>query len=154
MDNKIIFLNRDGVINFDPIGDYIKTPDEPAPKILIIDDDDDIRAMMKRSLSSMKVEVLEADDGQQGITTMARTKDLKLVITDIKMPNMDGLTLIEKAKEMPQFRDVPFIVVTGFASNENLERAKKLDLADWITKPFDVERLVGAVGRALNPSPG
>ena len=114
-------------------------------RILIIDDEQQIRSMLRLMLERDGYEVVEASDGIEGISAY-RQKPADLIITDLIMPNKDGIgMIIELQKEFP---DVKIIAMSGGGLNKPdgyLKGAKKLGAACTLTKPIDREKLVRAV---------
>jgi two-component system chemotaxis response regulator CheY len=122
----------------DPVVEVSPPKKTGGHKILIIDDDEGVRRSIVRCLSTMNVEILEAGDGKEGVALLAKSSDVVLLITDVVMPNLDGLKLIEQLR-----------IVSGHASPAKLQKAKELNIEGWINKPFNADRLVAAVGQVL-----
>ncbi len=118
-------------------------------RILLVDDEEPIRAFLKRGLELDGHSVTTAIDGGDGLDRLSQEPGaFDLLITDIRMPMMDGIALALAAKR--DFPDLTIILMTGFADQR--ERAKGLDaaVADVLTKPFSLGDLRSAVSRALN----
>ncbi len=120
-----------------------------AHKILVIDDDDEVRRSIVRCLHSMSVEIFEASNGKEGIALLAKEPEIKMLITDIVMPELDGMKLISILRNTEAFADISIIVLTGHATPQKLQQAKALGVSDWISKPFDSDRIIHAVGKTL-----
>jgi len=114
-------------------------------KVLFIDDEEGIRKVMAISLADAGYEVLTAADGESGLR-VCREQSPQIVITDIRMPGMDGLEVLRCIKESDADREV--IVVTAFGEMETAIRALQLDASDFITKPIQDEALAVALKRA------
>ena len=118
-------------------------------RILIIDDEQQIRSMLRLMLEREGYEVVEAPDGIEGISAY-RQKPADLIITDLIMPNKDGIgMIIELQKEFP---DVKIIAMSGGGLNKPdgyLKGAKKLGAACTLTKPIDREKLLRAVKNVI-----
>ena len=118
-------------------------------RILIIDDEQQIRSMLRLMLERDGYEVVEASDGIEGISAY-RQKPADLIITDLIMPNKDGIgMIIELQKEFP---DVKIIAMSGGGLNKPdgyLKGAKKLGAACTLTKPIDREKLLRAVKNVI-----
>jgi YesN/AraC family two-component response regulator len=122
-------------------------------RILIIDDEPQIRSMLKLMLERGGYEVIEAPDGVEGIK-IYRQNPADLIITDLIMPNKDGIGMIIDLKK--EFPDVKIIAMSGGGLNKPdgyLKGAKKLGAACTLTKPIDREEMLAAVRDTLNDSP-
>jgi two-component system nitrogen regulation response regulator NtrX len=118
-------------------------------KILVIDDEKTIRDAMRDILEYEGYEVDEAKDGQQGLD-MVTSKGYDLALCDIKMPKLDGLELLNKAKEAGVLTQ--FVMVSAFGNVENAVEATKRGAFDFITKPPDLNRLLVTVRNAIEKS--
>ena len=114
-------------------------------KIVLIDDEEDIRDVMTVALSDAGYDVLTAADGVTGLQRCEAFSP-QIVITDIRMPGLDGLQVLESLKK--QFPDIEVIVATAFGEMELAIRALQLDASDFITKPINDEALHLALKRA------
>lgn len=115
--------------------------------ILIIDDEKAIRKTLSEILSYEGYKIDEAADGEEGITKF-RTTTYDVVLCDIKMPKMDGLEFLEKAREINN--DVPVIVISGHGNIETAVEAVKKGAFDYISKPPDLNRLLITLRNALD----
>ncbi|HDT14828.1 MAG TPA: sigma-54-dependent Fis family transcriptional regulator [Firmicutes bacterium] len=114
--------------------------------ILVVDDEPNIRKVLKGLLNKNGYTgVIEAEDGKQALE-MADENNVELVISDINMPNMNGLELFEKVKD----RDFPFIILTAYGTVETAVNAVKNGVYDFISKPFDEAELINTVKKALS----
>jgi len=114
-------------------------------RVLVIDDDEGIRKVMAIDLSDAGYAVLTAADGESGIE-LVKKESCQIIITDIRMPGVDGIEVVRKIKEDEPDREV--IVVTGFGDMEMAIRALQLDASDFITKPINHDALEVALKRA------
>jgi len=114
-------------------------------KVLIIDDDDAIRRILSLSLTDAGYQVRTAPTGNEGLAVLAQ-EQCDLVITDIRMPGMDGLEVVRRIKELRP--DTEVIVVTGYGDMQQAVRALQLDASDFITKPISDAALEVALKRA------
>lgn len=115
-------------------------------RVLVIDDDEEIRTLVRHMLVSVGHQVEEAPDGMDGLRAFAKRR-ADLVITDISMPGMDGHEVILNFRT-----EVPVIAISGggpLPRDELLVKAAALGAAEVIVKPFEYRQLVGAVTRAL-----
>jgi two-component system, chemotaxis family, chemotaxis protein CheY len=118
-------------------------------KILVIDDSPSIRQQIAQALVPAGYVVVEAADGVDAIETLARTGDVWLVISDINMPRMNGLDLLERLKGDDRHRDLPVVMLTSEGQPAMIDRARKAGASGWIVKPFKPELLLAAVRRLL-----
>ena len=115
--------------------------------VLTIDDSKAVRDMIRFTLEPEGYTVEEADHGQSGLDVLRRTRP-RLVITDLNMPVMDGLTFITHARMDPAGAGVPIIMLTTETAPDMKARGKAAGATGWIDKPFDADKLV-AVARKL-----
>jgi putative nucleotidyltransferase with HDIG domain len=118
-------------------------------KILIVDDEDAIRDLCSHILSSEGYHVIAASDGVGALEEVGRN-DLDLLITDIKMPGMDGLELFERVKQLNQ--DIVTVFITGHGTLETAIESLMRGVDGYVLKPFTQEELLGAVNRAITRS--
>jgi len=114
-----------------------------SKKILIVDDSRTIRQQVSFTLTKGGYNVIEAEDGLQGIEMLKSHGDTAMVISDVNMPNMNGLEMVEKIKA--DGMTVPVIMLTTEGAADLIERAKKAGAKGWLVKPFKPEQLVAAV---------
>jgi two-component system cell cycle response regulator len=119
---------------------------EPLYRILVVDDDESVCLVLKRVLQGAGHDVGVARNGQEAIDTL-RSQSFDLIITDLKMPGIDGLEVLEKAKELDPLSEV--IVITGYASVDSAVEVMRLGAYDYITKPFNLDRIRILADRAL-----
>ncbi len=117
------------------------------PDILIVDDELSMREFLKILLEKEGYNAETAPDASTAIDKL-KEHTFELVISDVKMPGVGGLTLLEKIKELNG--NIPVIMITAFASPENAVRAMKNGAFDYITKPFNVEEIVDIVKKAIS----
>ena len=114
-------------------------------KILVIDDEESIRRLLKVSLTHKGYEVVLAEDGEKGVKAFQQTSP-PIVLTDVKMPGMDGIEVLKEIKRLDP--DTQVIVITGHGDMEAAIQALKLDASDFINKPVTDEALSVALKRA------
>ncbi len=120
-------------------------------RVLVIDDDEEIRTLVKRMLVGEGHQVEEALDGAEGLRLFGK-RPPDLVVTDINMPGLDGHEVITAIRV--RHAEVPIIAVSGgsaIAKDELLVKAFALGAVEVIMKPFEFQQLIGAVERALKP---
>ena len=115
-------------------------------KILVVDDEDIVRTSCSRTLSPEGYEVRLAKNGAEGLK-MASEERFDLVLTDLKMPDMDGIEVLRIIKE--QWPETAVIIVTGYQTVDTAVKAIKLGAYDYIEKPFTPDALITAVREAL-----
>ena len=115
-------------------------------KILIVDDEPGIQAMIKALLTMAGHESVTAEDGLKALELITNNT-FDLIITDLRMPRMDGLSLIRKVAALGT--SIPVILVTGYTSPETASEAIKLGVCGYLAKPFKIDELLSTVGSAL-----
>jgi len=115
------------------------------PKTVItVDDSMSIRETVKMILVSAGYQVLTAEDGVKGLQVCQQQK-ADLILSDLNMPNMDGITLIGKLRALPQYRFTPILMLTTESQEEKKVAGKKAGATGWIVKPFDPARILAVV---------
>ncbi|GAB4314984.1 MAG: hypothetical protein Kow0074_02330 [Candidatus Zixiibacteriota bacterium] len=121
--------------------------DTVAKAVLVVDDDPKIRTLLTESLASIGYDTSSAADGHEALDVI-RSQPIDCVITDIKMPELDGLTLLHRIKaEQPE---VPVIMITGFAFQQHRDRAMAAGAAGFLTKPFRLEKIEEVIERVMS----
>jgi excisionase family DNA binding protein len=116
------------------------------PRILVVDDEEPVRELLAKTLTVADYDVDTAPDGPAAIERM-RAADYNLLITDLKMPGMDGLSVIREARRLRQ--DLPVVIITGYSTEASAIEAINLGVAGYLTKPFRLPRILAATARAL-----
>ena len=116
--------------------------------ILTVDDSPSIRVALKIALTNAGYSVAEAVNGAEGIEK-AKASAFDLIITDLNMPVMDGLTMIEEMRRMPDQMGVPIVFLTTESDEGFKARAKAAGAPGWLTKPFDPDQLVRVAKKVL-----
>jgi two-component system, chemotaxis family, chemotaxis protein CheY len=122
-----------------------------ALNILIVDDSTAIRKILLRVLRQTELaigQVFEARDGLEALE-IVKTQPLNLVLSDINMPNMDGLSFLAELKSADQWRNLPVVMITTEGSEEKVSQAIKLGSAAYIRKPFTAEQIQEKIGALL-----
>jgi two-component system chemotaxis response regulator CheY len=115
--------------------------------ILTVDDSRTMREMLKRALTEGGYNVVQAEDGVHGLEVLQGMELPDVIITDVNMPRMDGLTFIEEVRSDGTFRAIPILVLSTESDIEKKTRARKAGATGWIVKPFDPVKLVDAIRR-------
>ena len=119
---------------------------EGRSRVLVVDDESSIRELLQKTLALAEYDIDTAPDGRAGLERL-RLGHYDLLIADLKMPGMDGLTLIREAKRLRA--DLPVIIITGFSTESSAIEAVNLGVAGYLTKPFRVPQVLAAAARAL-----
>jgi CheY-like chemotaxis protein len=132
---------------------FASAPDPQDPlygaKILIVDDDVRNVFALTSVFERCGAEVLYAENGREGIEALDRNEDVRLVLMDIMMPELDGYATTEAIRNMPQFADLPIITVTAKAMKGDREKAIASGATDYITKPVDTGHLLAVMRNCL-----
>jgi len=115
-------------------------------RVLVVDDEENIREVLSNYLESMNYEVHTAEDGQDALDKY-RKGDFDLIISDLLMPNIDGLELLKRIRNID--KEVIFLMITGYPSIETAVDAIKKGAYDYITKPFHMEDVKLRIERAF-----
>jgi CheY-like chemotaxis protein len=122
-------------------------------KVLITDDSSTIRMMLKGLLKQLQItDVVEAPDGKDALAKVAQTNP-DLMLLDIHMPNMDGLSCLAELKQRPEAAHIPVIIISSDTVPDQLEKARTLGAHAFIKKPFRLEGLREAIAAAFPAFP-
>lgn len=116
--------------------------------ILTVDDSASIRLTTRLALTGAGYTVTEAVDGSDGLNKM-RSTNFDLIVTDLNMPNMDGLTMIRSLRKLPAYMGTPVIFLTTESDGELKQQAKDAGATGWLTKPFEPDMLVKITKKVL-----
>lgn len=116
--------------------------------ILAVDDSASMRGMIAFTLKTAGYQVLEAADGQAALATLA-TQPVHFVITDLNMPQVDGISLIRQIRAQPQYKYVPIVMLTTESQEEKKQAARAAGASGWITKPFRSDQIVAVAKKFL-----
>jgi two-component system, chemotaxis family, chemotaxis protein CheY len=116
--------------------------------LLIVDDSTVMRMTVGSILKEAGYAVVEAENGQVALDK-AMQSQVDLIVCDVNMPVMDGLTFVKLIKETPQYRFVPIIMLTTVTGQSDMEAGKAAGVKAWMVKPFDKDKLLGAVAKLL-----
>ncbi|PIE42952.1 MAG: response regulator [Gammaproteobacteria bacterium] len=117
-------------------------------KILAVDDSASMRQMVSFTLQGAGYEVHEAADGQQALDK-AKAQQFDLVLSDINMPVMDGISLIENLRSLASYKFTPILMLTTESAGDKKMAGKKAGATGWIVKPFNPDQLVATIEKVL-----
>jgi two-component system chemotaxis response regulator CheY len=121
-----------------------------AKKIMIVDDSASIRKVVRLTLESKGFDVIDATDGVDALKKLNGVK-IHLLITDVNMPNMDGITLVQEAKKLPAYKFTPMMMLTTEAGDEKKMQGRAAGAKAWLVKPFQPPVLLNAVSKLILP---
>lgn len=115
--------------------------------ILTVDDSSSVRQMVRFTLSDAGYNVVEAVDGRDALAKL--TGSVNLVITDLNMPNLDGIGLIRGIRANPAFRGVPILMLTTESQESRKQEGKAAGATGWIVKPFSKQQMLAVVKKVI-----
>lgn len=118
-------------------------------KILVVEDNEMNRDMLTRRLKRRGFQIIEAIDGKEGLETACKEMP-DLILMDMRLPVMDGWTVVEKLKQSPETRSIPIIGLSADAMDRDRERALKVGCDAYDTKPVDLSRLLKIMNKYLD----
>ena len=119
-----------------------------AKTILVVDDSASMRQVVSMALKQAGHEVIEACDGKDALTKLAGQR-VHLVISDVNMPNMDGISLIRALRGLPDYKFTPMLMLTTESGPEKKAEGKAAGATGWIVKPFKPEQLIAVIKKVL-----
>jgi two-component system chemotaxis response regulator CheY len=119
--------------------------------ILAVDDSASARVMIRGTLRGTGYQLIEAADGDEALVC-ARDHVVDLVLVDLYMPRMDGITLIQQLRGLPSYNLTPILMLTTESSHERKQQAKQAGATGWIVKPFAPTQLLEAIERVFKPA--
>ena len=117
-------------------------------RALVVDDSTSIRQMVAFTLKEAGFDVLEGENGQNALDNVSG-QSVNLVVTDLNMPVMDGLTLIRQLRAKPEFKFTPILMLTTESQDSKKQEGKAARATGWIVKPFDPEKLLQVVNKVV-----
>ncbi|MDH5444919.1 MAG: response regulator [Gammaproteobacteria bacterium] len=118
--------------------------------ILIVDDSDSLREVVGIALKNAGYEVIEGADGQEGLNQLDGKK-VHLIISDVNMPNMNGIEMVTKIKEMDAYKFTPIIMLTTESGDDMKDQGRSAGVKAWMVKPFKPEQMLDAVSKLIMP---
>jgi two-component system, chemotaxis family, chemotaxis protein CheY len=120
-----------------------------AKTILIVDDSSSLRTVVKLSLQRAGYEVLEAGDGVEGLAQLEKAAKVHLIVSDVNMPNMDGITFVTQLKQHPRHKFTPVVMLTTEGQDSKKQEGRAAGAKAWIVKPFNPPQLLDAVSKLI-----
>ena len=118
--------------------------------IMIVDDSASLRQVVSIALKGAGYDVIEACDGKDALTKLDGRK-LHLIVSDVNMPNMDGITFVKAAKQLPAYKFTPVIMLTTEASESRKLEGQAAGAKAWVVKPFQPAQMLTAVSKLVLP---
>jgi two-component system chemotaxis response regulator CheY len=122
-----------------------------AKTILIVDDSSSLRTVVKIALVRAGYDVLEAGDGKEALAKLETVPKVHLIVSDVNMPNMDGITFVTQLKQHPRHKFTPVVMLTTEGQDEKKQQGKAAGAKAWIVKPFNPPQLLDAVSKLILP---
>jgi two-component system, chemotaxis family, chemotaxis protein CheY len=121
----------------------------PANRVILaVDDSASMRQMVRFTLESAGYKVIQAVDGVDALD-FAKGSTVDLVLTDVNMPRMDGITLVRELRGLSTYKFTPMLVLTTESGQETKQRGRQAGATGWIVKPFNPEQLLSTIARVL-----
>ena len=117
---------------------------------MIVDDSASIRQVVGIALKRAGYDVIDACDGKDALSKLTGQK-VHLIITDVNMPNMDGITFVTEAKKLAQYKFTPMMMLTTESADDKKQAGKAAGAKAWLTKPFQPPTLMAAVSKLVLP---
>ncbi len=117
-------------------------------RILTVDDSASVRQMVSFTLRKAAYEVVEAVDGKDGLGKVSSGK-FDLIITDLNMPNMDGIEMMAAIRKLPGYSFTPMLMLTTESQAERKDAGRKAGATGWIVKPFDADKLIAVMQKLV-----
>lgn len=116
--------------------------------ILLVDDSTSMREMVSFTLREAGHKINEAEDGVEALE-FAKSQGVDLVITDVNMPNMDGITLTAELRNLDAYKFIPILILTTETGTDKKQQGRVAGATGWIEKPFDPDNLLSTVNKVL-----
>jgi two-component system chemotaxis response regulator CheY len=116
--------------------------------VLVVDDSTSMRQMVSFTMKEAGFDVIEGSNGQEAISRV-QGKSVNLVITDLNMPVMDGMSMIRQLRAKPEFKFTPILMLTTESQQEKKQEGKAAGATGWIVKPFNPEQLLQVVAKVV-----
>jgi two-component system chemotaxis response regulator CheY len=121
-----------------------------AKTILVVDDSASVRQVVGIALRGAGYEVIEGSDGRDALARLNGQK-VHLIISDVNMPNLDGIAFLKEVKKLPNYRFTPVVMLTTESQEEKKRQGQEAGAKAWVVKPFKPEALLGVVQKLVLP---
>ena len=121
-----------------------------AKTIMIVDDSASLRQVVSITLKSAGYDVLTACDGKDALGKLSGQK-INLVISDVNMPNLDGIGFVSQMKAMPSYKFTPVIMLTTESGTDKKQAGQAAGVKAWMVKPFQPQQMLDAVSKLIQP---
>jgi two-component system, chemotaxis family, chemotaxis protein CheY len=121
-----------------------------AKTILIVDDSASVRQVVSIALKGAGYDVITGVDGKDALTKLTGQR-VHLIISDVNMPNMDGITFVSEVKKLPAYKFTPIIMLTTESQEDKKKQAQAAGAKAWVTKPFQPPQMLAAVEKLIAP---
>jgi two-component system, chemotaxis family, chemotaxis protein CheY len=121
-----------------------------AKTIMIVDDSASVRQVVGIALKRAGYDVIEAADGEQALSRLTGQK-ISLIISDVNMPKMDGISFARAARQLPAYRFTPIVMLTTEVNESKKQAGKEAGAKAWMVKPFQPEQMLAAVNKLVGP---
>ncbi|HUW26954.1 MAG TPA: response regulator [Gallionella sp.] len=121
-----------------------------AKTILVVDDSASLRQVVGIALKGAGYDVIDACDGKDALTKLNGQK-IHLIISDVNMPNMDGITFVTEAKKLPNYKFTPIIMLTTESGENKKSAGQSAGAKAWVVKPFQPAQMLAAVSKLIMP---
>ncbi|MGZ4960709.1 MAG: response regulator [Methylomonas sp.] len=118
--------------------------------VMVVDDSASIRQVVSITLKGAGYEVIEACDGKDGLSKLSGNK-VNLIISDVNMPNMDGITFVKELKQLPAYKFTPIIMLTTESQEAKKQEGQAAGAKAWVVKPFQPQQMLMAVAKLMMP---
>ncbi|AHV36276.1 TPA: response regulator [Aeromonas dhakensis] len=118
--------------------------------VLIVDDSATIRQVVGMTLKGAGYEVMEASDGKDALKKLDGKK-INLIISDVNMPNMDGISFVKEAKKLASYKFTPVIMLTTESQDSKKQEGQAAGAKAWVVKPFQPDQMLAAVAKLIMP---
>lgn len=119
-----------------------------SKKILVVDDSASMRQVVSMALKGAGYETIEATDGKDALAKLNGER-INLVISDVNMPNMDGITFLKELKKLPNYKFTPVIMLTTESQEARKEEGRMAGAKAWVVKPFQPQQMLAAVNKLV-----
>lgn len=121
-----------------------------AKNVLVVDDSSSVRQVVGIALKSAGYDVIEASDGKDALNKLNGQK-VHLIISDVNMPNMDGITFVKEVKKLPNYKFTPIIMLTTESQESKKMEGQAAGAKAWVVKPFQPAQMLAAVSKLILP---